>query len=40
MKVAKKAVRKEMVKAMQKEATKKFTACNPEKCPICRVSDG
>jgi len=40
MKVANKAFLKEMVKSMKKNATKKFTACNPEKCPICRVSDG
>ena len=40
MKVAKKANLKEMVEAMKKDATKKFTACNPEKCPRCRVSDG
>lgn len=29
-----------MSKFMKKEAAKKFTACNPEKCPKCRVSDG
>ena len=40
MKVIKKAELKKMVQAMKQDATKKFTACNPEKCPRCRVSDG
>lgn len=40
MKVIKKVDRKKMVQAMQREATKKFAACNPEKCPRCRISDG
>ncbi len=25
---------------MNNDAQKKFTACNPEKCPRCRISDG
>lgn len=40
MKIIKKANHAAMVKNMQKEAKKKFTACNPEKCPRCRISDG
>lgn len=40
MKIIKKVDRKKMVQAMQREATKKFAACNPEKCPRCRISDG
>lgn len=40
MRVIKKANKKEMVQTMQREATKKFAACNPEKCPKCRISDG
>ncbi len=40
MKVVNAASLKAMSKFMKKEAAKKFTACNPEKCPKCRVSDG
>ncbi|WP_370742682.1 hypothetical protein [Ruminococcus callidus] len=40
MKVVNKAKSAEMVKSMKKDATKKFSACNPEKCPRCRISDG
>lgn len=40
MKIIKKADKKEMIENMKVEATKKFNACNPEKCPQCRVSDG
>ena len=40
MKVVNKANHSKMVKEMKKEAMKKFAACNPEKCPRCRVSDG
>lgn len=40
MRVVKKAVKMEIIKAMKKDAAKKFAACSPEKCPRCRVSDG
>lgn len=40
MKVIKKADLKKMIQAMKQEATRKFTACSPEKCPKCRISDG
>ncbi len=40
MKIIKKADAKIFKKAMKVEASKKFNACNPEKCPKCRISDG
>lgn len=40
MKIINNVNQKNMVIAMKKEANKKFTACNPEKCPRCRISDG
>lgn len=40
MRVVKKAVKMEIIKAMKKDAAKKFAACSHEKCPRCRVSDG
>lgn len=40
MKIVKHVSKKKMVKSMQHEAKKKFAACNPEKCPRCRISDG
>lgn len=40
MKIVKKVRRKDIMQSMKKEAKKKFTVCNPEKCPRCRISDG
>lgn len=40
MKIINNVNQKNMVIAMKKEANKKFTACNPEKCPRRRISDG
>lgn len=40
MKIIKKADKKNMMSEMKKDSLKKFTACNPEKCPRCRISDG
>lgn len=40
MKIINAASHKVMVKEMKKDAMKKFDACNPEKCPRCRISDG
>lgn len=32
--------KKDMMQAMQREAEKQFSACNPDMCPQCRFSDG
>ena len=40
MKIVKKADHNKMVNFMKKEASKKFNACNPDRCPRCRISDG
>lgn len=40
MKIIKKVDKKKIMQFMKKEARKKFTVCNPEKCPRCRISDG
>ncbi len=40
MKIIKKVNKVKMMQFMKKDAQKKFTVCNPEKCPRCRISDG
>lgn len=40
MKIVKSVGHETMVKMLQKEAAKKFDACNPDHCPRCRISDG
>ena len=40
MTVVNKCTRKDMEASLRKEAKRRFTVCSPEKCPLCRCSDG
>ena len=40
MQIIHKVSHEKMVIQMKKESTKKFTACEPDRCPRCKVSDG